>query len=57
MHILMHENYPVAKIIIDKETGSIVKIKDIFDTTRIPVGVHIGKAYRGYYTKGKEKET
>lgn len=43
MHILMHENYPVAKIQIDKETGSIVKVKDIFDIARIPVGVHIRK--------------
>ncbi len=43
MQILMHENYPVAKIQIDKETGSIVKVKDIFDIARIPVGVHIRK--------------
>lgn len=43
MYILMHENYPVAKIQIDNVTGSIVKIKDIYETDRIPVGVHVRK--------------
>lgn len=43
MYILMHENYPVAKIQIDEVTGSIIKIKDVYEIERIPVGVHVRK--------------
>ena len=43
MYILMHENYPVIKIQIDEVTGSITKVKDIYETERVPVGVHIRK--------------
>ena len=39
-HTLMHKNIPVADVEINKELAAIVKIGEIYDVRRVPVGVN-----------------
>jgi len=43
-YILMHKNVSVAELEIDDATGSILKIKKIFNETHLPVGVAVKKS-------------